>query len=107
MDKFWRWMLVLLLIFAFVAVLTHAAGFATAAGSLFSGLTGLGATIETGGTKTLWGRVDEFWKWATYALLAFALVAAMVNASAFARGVGTLFGGLAGLGSAIETAGKQ
>lgn len=45
-------MLYLLLIFAFVAILTHAAGFAISAGSLFSGLTGLGATIETGGTKT-------------------------------------------------------
>lgn len=48
MHDFWKWMLYLLLIFAFVAVLTHAGGFSTAAGSLFTGLTGLGSTIETG-----------------------------------------------------------
>jgi hypothetical protein len=52
MDKFWKWMLYLLLIFAFVAVLTHASGFSQASGTLFSGLTGLGATIETAGSKT-------------------------------------------------------
>lgn len=52
MDRFWKWMLYLLLIFAFVAVLTHASGFSTASGSLFTGLTGLGATIETAGKKT-------------------------------------------------------
>jgi hypothetical protein len=52
MDQFWKWMLYLLTIFAFVAVLTHASGFATSAGSLFTGLTGIGTTIETGGTST-------------------------------------------------------
>jgi uncharacterized membrane protein YhaH (DUF805 family) len=52
MHEFWKWMLILLLIFAFVAVLTHASGFATAAGSLFTGLTGIGTTIETGGAKS-------------------------------------------------------
>jgi hypothetical protein len=50
MDKFWKWMLYLLLIFAFVAVLTHAAGFSQASGSLFTGLTGLGNSIMTAGT---------------------------------------------------------
>lgn len=51
--------------------------------------------------------MDDFWKWATYVLLAFALVAALINAQSFSRAVGTLFGSLAGLGTAIETAGKQ
>jgi hypothetical protein len=49
-DKFWKVILYLLLIFAFVAVLTHAAGFSQAAGSLFTGFNTLGTTIETGGT---------------------------------------------------------
>jgi hypothetical protein len=45
MDQFWKIATYVLLIFAFVAVLTHAAGFSTASGSLFGGLTGLGNTI--------------------------------------------------------------
>lgn len=48
MDRFWRIITLLLLIFAFVAVLTHAAGFSQASGSLFSGFNTLGQTIETG-----------------------------------------------------------
>jgi hypothetical protein len=48
MDRFFKLALYLLMIFAFVAVLTHAAGFSTAAGSIFGGFNTLGKTIETG-----------------------------------------------------------
>lgn len=51
MSNFWKIVTYLLLIFAFVAVLTHASGFSQAAGSLFGGFNTLGTTIETGGTK--------------------------------------------------------
>lgn len=48
MDKFWRWLTLLIVLFAGVAILTHAAGFSTAAGTLFTGLQGLGTTLEAG-----------------------------------------------------------
>lgn len=48
MDKFWKLLTIVFIIFAFVAVLTHASGFSTAAGSLFGGVNNLGKTIETG-----------------------------------------------------------
>lgn len=35
----------------FVAVMTHAKGFSTAAGTLFTGLNGLGQTLEAGNIK--------------------------------------------------------
>lgn len=42
--------------FVFIGVLTHAAGFSLAAGTLFNGINGLGGTLEgrgvaSGGTK--------------------------------------------------------
>jgi hypothetical protein len=57
MDKFWKWLTLLIVLFAAVAVLTHAYGFSLAAGTLFSGLNTLGGTLEggniaSGGTKT-------------------------------------------------------
>jgi hypothetical protein len=45
MDQFWKLATFVLIIFAFVAVLSHAAGFSTASGSLFGGLANLGKTI--------------------------------------------------------------
>lgn len=57
MDKFWKWLTVLIVLFAGVAVLTHAYGFSLAAGTMFQGLNTLGSTLEggtiaSGGTKT-------------------------------------------------------
>lgn len=48
MDKFFKWLTVLLIAFVFVAVLLHAYGFSLAAGTLFTGLQGLGTTLEAG-----------------------------------------------------------
>lgn len=48
MDRFWKWLTLLIVLFAGVAILTHAAGFSTAAGTLFTGLQGLGTTLEAG-----------------------------------------------------------
>lgn len=45
MDQFWKTATYVLLIFAFVAALANAAGFASGAGTLFGGLSGLGKTI--------------------------------------------------------------
>lgn len=42
----------LILGFVFVAVLTHAAGFATAAGTLFTGTNNLGKTLEGQGISS-------------------------------------------------------
>lgn len=57
MNEFWKWFTLLILLFAGVAVLTHAYGFSLAAGTMFQGLQGLGGTLEggniaSGGTKT-------------------------------------------------------
>jgi hypothetical protein len=39
--------------FIFVAVMTHASGFSEAAGTLFTGLNGVGQTLESPGTATV------------------------------------------------------
>jgi len=52
MDKFWKWFTLLIVLFAFVAVLTHAYGFSLAAGTLFSGVNTLGKTLEAGGVAS-------------------------------------------------------
>jgi hypothetical protein len=52
MDKFWKWLTVLLLCFLAVAVLTHAYGFSLAAGTLFTGLNSLGTSLEAGGISS-------------------------------------------------------
>ena len=49
MDKFWKWFTLLIVLFAFVAVLTHAYGFSLAAGTLFGGVNQLGTSLEAGG----------------------------------------------------------
>jgi hypothetical protein len=43
-------MTLIILAFIAIAVLTHASSAATVMGTLFGGLQGLGATMETGGT---------------------------------------------------------
>lgn len=49
MDKFWKWLTILVVAFVAVAILTHAYGFSLAAGTMFQGLQGLGGTLEGGG----------------------------------------------------------
>jgi hypothetical protein len=49
-KEFWAWMTLIILAFIAIAVLTHASSAATVMGTLFGGLQGLGATMETGGT---------------------------------------------------------
>ena len=51
MNNFWKVLTYFLLFAFFVAVMTHAAGFSTAAGTLFTGLNSLGGTLEAGNIK--------------------------------------------------------
>jgi hypothetical protein len=51
-NKFWGIVTLIIVGFIFVAVLTHAAGFSAAAGSLFSGIQGIGSTLEAGSIKS-------------------------------------------------------
>jgi hypothetical protein len=51
MQNFWRVVTLFFLGAIFVAVMTHARGFATAAGTLFTGVNSLGSTLEAGGIK--------------------------------------------------------
>jgi hypothetical protein len=48
MDNFWRALYVFLGFALLIGIITHAQGFATAAGSLFTGANGLGQTLEAG-----------------------------------------------------------
>lgn len=45
-NKMWGVITIIFVGFIFVAVLTHAAGFSTAAGTLFTGVNTLGGTLE-------------------------------------------------------------
>jgi hypothetical protein len=49
-NNFWKVLTLFFLGAIFVAVMTHAAGFSTAAGTLFTGINTLGSTLEAGGT---------------------------------------------------------
>jgi hypothetical protein len=49
--------------------------------------------------------MDQFWKWATYLLLIFALIAVLMHAAQFSSGTMSLAGFLSSLGKTIMTAG--
>lgn len=51
MNKFWSVLTLIFLGAIFVAVLTHAKGFSTAAGTLFTGVSGIATTLEAGNIK--------------------------------------------------------
>lgn len=51
MNNFWRVLTLFFLGAIFVAVMTHAKGFSTAAGTLFTGVNTLGRTLEATNTK--------------------------------------------------------
>ena len=50
-DKFWKILTIVFMGAIFVAVLTHAKGFATAAGTLFTGVNSIAGTLEAGKIK--------------------------------------------------------
>jgi hypothetical protein len=50
-NQFWKILTIVFLGFILVAVLTHAAGFSTAAGTLFTGVNTIGSTLEAGNIK--------------------------------------------------------
>ena len=50
-NNFWKILTLIFLGFIFVAVMTHAAGFSQSAGTLFTGINGLGTTLEAGNIK--------------------------------------------------------
>lgn len=49
MDEFWKWLTLVIVAFIVIGIVMHATNAATVLGTLFSGLQGLGSTIETGG----------------------------------------------------------
>lgn len=51
MDKFWGLITLFFLGAIFVAVMTHATGFSSAAGTLFTGVNSMGQTLEGGSIK--------------------------------------------------------
>jgi len=51
MNNFWKVLTLFFLGAIFVAVMTHAKGFSTAAGTLFTGVNSLGQTLEAGNIK--------------------------------------------------------
>lgn len=51
MNQFWKVLTLVFLGAIFVAVMTHAAGFSTAAGTLFTGVKGIAGTLEAGNIK--------------------------------------------------------
>lgn len=51
MNQFWRVLTLIFLGAIFVAVMTHAKGFSTAAGTLFTGINGIAGTLEAGNIK--------------------------------------------------------
>jgi hypothetical protein len=50
MAQFWKILTIFFLGAIFVAVMTHAQGFSSAAGTLFTGVNSLGATLEGAST---------------------------------------------------------
>ena len=46
MDEFWKWFTLLFVFFLVMGIILHAAGFSLVAGTLFSGVQGLGSTLE-------------------------------------------------------------
>lgn len=46
MDQFWKLLTLFFLGAIFLAVMTHAAGFSQAAGTLFNGVNSMGKTLE-------------------------------------------------------------
>lgn len=50
MDEFWKWFTLLLVFFVVMGIILHAYNFAVAAGTLFTGVQGLGSTLEAPGT---------------------------------------------------------
>lgn len=51
MNEFWKVLTLFFLGAIFIAVMTHAKGFSTAAGTLFTGFNSLGSTLEAGNIK--------------------------------------------------------
>lgn len=51
MNNFWKVLTLFFLGAIFVAVMTHAKGFSTAAGTLFTGVNTLGKTLEAGNIR--------------------------------------------------------
>jgi hypothetical protein len=51
MNEFWKVLTLFFLGAIFIAVMTHAKGFSTAAGTLFTGVNSLGTTLEAGNIK--------------------------------------------------------
>lgn len=51
-QRFWNIVTIIFVGFIFVAVLTHAAGFSLAMGTLFGGTQALGNTLEAGNIKS-------------------------------------------------------
>jgi len=47
-NQFWKILTIVFLGAIFVAVMTHAAGFSTAAGTLFTGVNSVAGTLEAG-----------------------------------------------------------
>lgn len=50
-NQFWKILTIVFLGFIFVAVMTHAAGFSQAAGTIFTGINTVGSTLEAGNIK--------------------------------------------------------
>lgn len=50
-NNFWKVLTLFFLGAIFVAVMTHATGFSKAAGTVFTGIQGLGTTLEAGNIK--------------------------------------------------------
>lgn len=51
MNNVWKLLTLFFLGAIFVAVMTHASGFSKAAGTVFTGINGLGQTLEAGNIK--------------------------------------------------------
>lgn len=51
MSDFWKVLTLIFLGAIFVAALTHAKGFSTAGGTLFTGINGIASTLEAGNIK--------------------------------------------------------
>lgn len=50
-NNFWKVLTLFFLLAAFLAVMTHAKGFSTAAGTLFTGFNSMGSTLAGGNIK--------------------------------------------------------
>lgn len=51
MNNFWKVLTIFFLLASFLAVMTHAKGFSTAAGTLFTGFNSMGSTLAGTSTK--------------------------------------------------------